>query len=174
MSVDKIYEMGDDALQNLFDISIDQLSYINDIGSTILRVQNLTIPGSGANTYEVHHKGSMITKPGGKVDAPKEFSFDFRVDRNWLVYKGLVLWKNAIANSITGIVSNDELGDNNRINLTAWAVQPDGDAIPNFGKWLFKGAWISNIGDVGFDYTTGDPIVVTATFNCLGIDDLDL
>jgi hypothetical protein len=174
MSVETLYQMGDDALANLFDISIDPIAYIDNVSSVLVRVQNLTIPASGANTYEVNYKTLTITKPGGKVDKPSEFSFDIRVDRNWAVYKGFVAWKNAIANSDTGNIGDDSPGNNNRINITAWAVQPNGDPIPNFGSWYFKGAWPSNIGDVGFDYASGDPLTVTITMNCLTVDDNNL
>jgi hypothetical protein len=171
MSIEKLYNMGDDALTNLFDISIDPISFIDDLASTLVRVQNLTIPATGANVYEVHYKTQMITKPGGKVDAPNEFTFDFRVDRNWLIYKGFVAWKNAVANSYTGAIGPDSVSDNYRVNLTAWAVAPDGSVIPNFERWRFVGCFCQNVGDIGFDYTTGDPLILTVTMGFLALDD---
>lgn len=169
--IDQIYAMGDDAFTNLFNISIAPIAFIDNLTATLLRVQNLTIPATGANTYEVHYKTQMITKPGGKVDSPNEFTFDFRVDRNWLVYKGLVAWKNAVANSFTGSIGNDNALDNVRIPITVWAVDANGDPIPSLGSWTFKGCFCQNIGDVGFDYTSGDPITVTATMGFLAMDD---
>ncbi len=169
--IDQIYNMGDDAFTNLFNISIAPIAFIDNLTSTILRVQNITIPATGANTYEVHYKTQMITKPSGKVDSPNEFTFDFRVDRNWAVYKGFVAWKNAVANTFTGSISSDSALDNVRIPITVWAVNANGDPIPTLGSWTFKGCFCQNVGDVGFDYTSGDPITVTVTMGFLAMDD---
>jgi len=169
--VEKIFAMGDDALANLFDISLAPIPFIDDLTSTIVRVQNFTIPATGAGTYEVHHKTQKITKPSGKIEAPNEFNFDIRVDRNWLVYKGLILWKNAVANSYTGVIGPDNLLSNNRVNITAWAVTPENLPIPSFGNWNFKGCFPMTVGDVGFDYSSGDPIIVNVTFGFLAMDD---
>lgn len=170
MAIDQIFELGDDALANLWDMSIGNISFIPNVTSTVLRVQNLTIPATGANTYEVHYKTQVFTKPSGKVDAPNEFSFDFRVDRNWLIYKGFVAWKNAVANSSSGVIGPDEL----RVPITVWAVSGDGAKPSGLGQWTFDKCFVSNIGDVGFDYTSGDPITVTVTMNFLKMNDTNL
>ena len=171
MSVEKIYNLGDDALANLFDISISPISYINDLGSTLLRVQNLTIPSVALETYEVPFKTQTIERISGKIPSVKEFSFDIRVDRYWTVYKGLIAWKNAIANPITGVLADDNVTSNLRVNITSWAVQPDGSPVPSFGRWRFVGSWCKQVGDVGFDFTSGDPIIISVTFGCLVMDD---
>jgi len=169
--VDKIYQMGDDALSNLFDVSIEPIAFIDDITSTLLRIQNFTVPATGTSTYEVHHKTQKITKPSGKIEAPNEFSFDLRVDRNWLVYKGLVAWKNKVANSYTGVIAPDNVLSNNRVNMTVWAVTPENIPIPGFGSWNFKGCFPMTVGDISFDYSSGDPIIVNVTFGFLALDD---
>jgi hypothetical protein len=174
MSVEKIYNMGDDALQNLFDLSISPISYINDLTSTLLRVQNFTIPSVAVNTYEVPYKTLTIDKPSGKVETVREFSFDIRVDRYWTVYKGLVLWKNAIQNQYTGTIGDDNINTNYRVGITVWAIQPDGTPVPSFGSWRFAGSYPKQIGDVSFDYTSGDPVIVPVTFGCLALDDTGL
>jgi len=171
MSVETIYNMGDDALQNLFDISIGTIPYINDLTSTLVRVQGFTIPASGNSPYTVHYKTQQITKPSGKIEAPNEFTFDFRVDRNWAIYKGFVAWKNAVANSYTGAIAPDNILSNNRVPIDVWAVDPAGSPIPSFGKWSFKSCYPSSVGDIGFDYGVGDPIIVTITMQFLGMDD---
>lgn len=171
--IDKIYNAGDDALANLFNMAIDPIPFI-DLEPTIVRVQNVTIPSTGATTYEVSYKGHTITKPGGKVEVPNEFTFDIRIDRNYYIYKGLVAWKNAVADSASGIIGPDGPANNNRVNITVWGVDPDDDPLPDFGEWKFKGCFVQNIGDVGLDYTSGDPIVVTVTMGFLTLDDSGL
>ena len=171
MSIEIIQNLGDDALQNLFEISITPISFLSDITSTLLRVQNFTIPSTGAETYEVHYKTQKMTKIGGKVDAPNEFSFDFRVDRNWLIYKGFVAWKNAVANSSSGVIMSDGATNPFRIPISAWATDGDGVKVGSMGQWDFKGCFVQNIGDVSFDYSSGDPIVTTVTMGYMKMDD---
>ncbi len=171
MSISNIYRAGDDALANLFDMSIGTIPFITSFADLTVRIQNFTIPTTGVSTYEVNYKTQKLTKPGGKIEAPNEFSFDIRVDRNWLVYKGLIAWKNAVANSYTGDIGPDNLLSNNRVPITVWAITPENLAIPSFGKWTFKGCFPVSIGDIGFDYSSGDPITVSVTMGFLALDD---
>lgn len=171
MSVNTIFQMGDDALQNLWEMNIGTIPYINDMASTILRVQSVTIPATGSTSYEVNYKTQKITKPSGKVDAPNEFEFEFRVDKNWAIYKGFVAWKNAVANSYTGVIAPDNISSNFRVPIDVWAVDSNDDPIPNFGKWSFKGCYVSNVGDIALSYDSGDPIICTVTMNFLGLED---
>lgn len=173
--IETIYAMGDDAFSNLFDVVISPISFLaSGLSSTVLRVQNFTIPGTGTETYEVHYKTQKITKPSGKINHPNEFTFDIRVDRNWTVYRGLVLWKNAVANNIAGTVGPDNIASNARVPISVQAVDASGLPIPGLGAWTFKGCFCQNVGDVGFDYTSGDPITITVTMGYLAMDDLTI
>ncbi len=171
MSIETIQNLGDDALSNLFEISISPIGFLSDITSTLLRVQNFNIPPTGANTYEVHYKTQMFTKVGGKVNAPNEFTFDFRVDRNWVVYKGFKVWKNAVANSATGVIASDGIGNAFRVPITVWATDGNGIKISGFGQWSFAGCFLQNLGEISLDYTSGDPIMLTVTIGYMLMDD---
>ena len=46
--------------------------------------------------------------------------------------------------------------------------------FPSFGQWRFVGCYCKQVGDVGFDYTSGDPIIVPITFGCLALDETGL
>lgn len=174
MSVEQIRQLGDDALSNLFDMEIGTIPFIPNLQSTVLRVQNFEIPATGANTYEVHYKTQMFTKPAGKVNAPNEFSFEFRVDRNWAIYKGFAAWKNAIANSYSGAIGPDGGETNFRVPISVWAVDGNGLSPGGLGVWRFEGCYITELGSVGFDYTSGDPITVSVTMNYLRLNDTQL
>ena len=172
MSIEQIQALGDDALANLFDIGfIAPTDAFTSVTNVLLRVQNFNIPATGANTYEVHHKTQMMTKVGGKVNAPNEFTFDFRVDRDWTLYRGFIAWKNLVANSSTGVMMSD--GDLNplRVGITVWPTDGDGEAIAGIKQWTFKGCFVQNVSDISFDYTSGDPIMVTITMGYLKMDD---
>lgn len=173
MAIETIYAMGDDAHQNLFQISFNNIApFFPQSPETILtRIQNFTIPGTGSDTYEVHYLTQVIEKPSTKINYTKEFSFDIRVDQNWLVYNGFKLWKNAVANSYTGIIGQDNIASNNRTDVTVWPLYPDGTSIPGFNHWAFKGAYVKTLGDVTFDMTVGEPIITNVTFGFLALDD---
>lgn len=173
MSIDLIANLGDDALTNLFDMGIPVVSGIPELDTNVrLRIQNFTVPATGANTYEVHYRTQMMTKVGGKVDAPNEFSFDFRVDRNYNVYRAFKTWKNLVANSSSGVIMNDDgLTNPYRVPISVWPVDSNGDGISGAGSWTFAGCFVQNVGEVSFDYTSGDPITVTVTMGYIRMDD---
>lgn len=174
MSIATIQNLGDDALTNLFDMEIGTVPFLPNLQSTVLRVQNISIPETGANTYEVHYKTQVFTKPAGKVNAPNEFSFEFRVDRNWLIYKGFVAWKNAVANTYSGEIGSDGPNSDIRVPISVWAVGGDGLRPSGVGVWRFEGCYPTSVGEVSFDYTSGDPITVSVTMNYLRLNDVSL
>lgn len=172
--IQQVANLGDDALSNLFDMEIGTVPFIPNAQSMLLRVQNISIPETGANTYEVHYKTQVFTKPAGKVNAPNEFSFEFRVDRNWAVYKAFVTWKNAIANTYSGEIGYDGANTPLRTPISVWAVSGDGLRPSGLGVWRFEGCFPTAVGEVGFDYTSGDPITVSVTMNYLRLNDVSL
>lgn len=173
--IETIYAMGDDAFSNLFAVNMGPISFLPSVTDAILRVQNFTIPSTGTETYEVHYKTQKITKPSGKINHPNEFSFDFRVDRYWAVYRGFVLWKNAIANNIAGTIGADNLVTNARIPISVQALDAStGLPIVGTGAWTFTGCFVQSVGDVGFDYTAGDPITVSVTMGYMALNDLTI
>lgn len=172
--IDRLYNLGDDALANLFEIVIGPTPFIDDTDSTVARIQNFDIPASGATKYENHYKNVSIEKVSGKPEITKEFSFTLRVDRDYTIYKGLVAWKNYVINTKTGISAPDTPGDNPRTTFDVWPITPDGDKIPNFGAWHFEGGMVTNVDSLSFDYTIGDPLTVSVTISFLTMDDTQL
>lgn len=176
MAILDVYSMGDDAFQNLFDLQFGSVAIpgLTDLNTLALRVQNLTIPSSSAGEYEVHYKTQRITKPNGKIESPQEFSFDIRVDRNFLVYKAFLIWKNRVANGYTGEIGEDNLLVNNRVDITVRPVSPNNNPLPGINQWTFVGCYVHTLGDIPFDYTAGEPLIVNVTMKCLGLDDNSL
>jgi len=160
--IERIAELGDDALGNLFTITFSGTPTGVDLEDLSFRIQAFTVPSTGGNTYEVHYKTQSMTKPGGKVDMPHEFSFDFRVDRNWNLYTALKTWRNLKIDPYVGNIGSDaDSGTNNRGSCIVSPIDGNGDEIDGAPIWTFNGIYPNNIGDVGFDYTQGDPIIVT-------------
>jgi len=170
-SIQRLYQLGDDALANLWEMSIGPNAFIDDVDATTARIQNFDIPSSGATKYEKHYKTVSIEKVSGKPEITKEFSFTLTVDRNYLVYKGLVAWKNYVINTNTGIAAPDTPQDNARAPFDVWPITPEGDKIPGFGAWHFEGGMITNVDTLGFDYSSGEPLTVSVTVSFLTMDD---
>lgn len=173
-TVEKLYSLGDDALANLFEISIGPNPFLDDVDATIARIQNFDTPSSGANKYENHYKSVSIEKVSGKPSITKEFSFTIRVDRNYTIYKGLVAWKNYIVNTKTGVAAPDTPQNNQRAPVDVWPLTPEGDKVSGVGKWHFEGAMVTSVDSLSFDYTSGDPLTVSVTFSFLNMDDTQL
>jgi len=171
--IETIYAMGDDAHQNLFQMSFANIApFFPQSPETLLfRIQNITIPGTGTEAYEVHYLTQVIDKPSTKINYTREFSFDFRVDQNWLLYSGFRLWKNAIGNSYTGTIGDDNILVNNRTDIIVWPIRPDGSPIPGLTGWRFAGAYCKTLGDASFDMTSGEPMVINITMGFLALDD---
>lgn len=186
MSIESTYRMGEDALQNLFEITFSlagiPIPTLSDAGvAWALRAQNFNIPTSGSQTYEVHYKTHVVERISGKGETPKEFSFDIRVDRYWAVYKVLALWKNAMFGTWDNEIGSDYLGatdtTNFRVPITVKPTGADGKILSTqqlgglATAWQFEGCFVKTLGEVPFDYTGGEPLTVNVTFGCLGMKD---
>jgi len=172
MSIEHVFNLGDDALQNLFDVIIPPFPGALDPVSVNFRVQNFTIPETGVETYEIHYKTQKATKPSGKIAMPNEFSFEFRADKYWLIYNGFKNWKNIIAHTKTGAMAEDvKMGQTSSIRRPVTVISTDANGIPTGGRWVFEGAFIQSLGEVGFDYTAGEPLTISVTMGFLVLDD---
>lgn len=170
--IDQIALLGDDALSNLFDLIIPPFPGAIDFTQTRFRVTNLTIPATGNSPYEVHFKTQMMTKPSGKVVMPNEFSFEFRVDRFWNIYAGFKNWKNIVLDTRTGFMTPDVgVGVSGTIRVPITVIATDPQGVPTGGRWIFEGCYVQEIGDIGFDYTSGDPINVSVTMAFMVMND---
>jgi hypothetical protein len=164
--IQKIYDLGDDAFQNLFKVTF---SVEDEIPELSLRIQDFPIPGSGSNTYEVNYMTQVMTKVGGKVDAPQSLSFNVRLDASWGVYNWLIEKKNLKANPATGKIGAQSDGIFNTV-----VVPVDSEGEPLTGDpqvWTFYNCWIQNLGDVSFDYASGEPITIPVTMFFLYMSD---
>lgn len=186
MSIQSTYRMGEDALQNLFEITFSLAGVpvpgLPDAGlAWALRAQNFNVPTSGVQTYEVHYKTHVVERISGKGETPKEFSFDIRIDRFWGVYKLLTLWKNAAFGTWDNEMGTDYLSasspESYRAPLTVKPVGADGKILSTqqlgglATAWQFEGCYVKTLGEIPFDYTAGEPLVINVTFGCLGMKD---
>lgn len=166
MSIDSLYQTGDDALANQFAIAIDNIPAIAGIEASPIqfRITNLSVPERSIETYSVPYRAQNFTKVGGKITTPNEFSFTFRSDKYWGFYGIIDNWMNYILNYETGNMREDLPGVF-RVPLAVYTI--DADGTPTSDGWKFTGAFPSNLAGVDFDHDSGAPITVAVTMQFL-------
>jgi len=172
MSIQTIVQLNDDALNNQFQIIIPPHEGQIDQTGENFRVLRVSIPERSVNMYTVHYKTQKFTKYTGKDATPNEFTFDFRVDKFWNVYKGLSDWHRLILDPVSGVQSPDyENGQSTiRVPITVNTIDAT-DTVTSTG-WVFDGCFPSNVPGVEFDMESGEPIVVTITMQFITMNPL--
>lgn len=171
-NIDTVFNLGEDAFANLFEISFTPPNgIVNQVGAgemQIARIKGFEIPDTGVETYEVNYKTQSFTRVTAKVDAPNEFTFDIRIDRNYLMYKTFVNWKNSVINTETGQMGEDTSLDSGlRTTVSVWPVQANNTGQKNSDamQWKFIGCICTNVSGISFDHDSGDPLEATITMN---------
>lgn len=126
LSLEGLHKIGEDSLNNLFDVNIGLPPLfalliptgltVKDLpldGGSILRVESVTMPEPSVNMYENHYKTLDIERVSGKMERPKEFTITFRNDRFYALYHFLTFWRNWPID-----VSNGAMGDDGKIKGT--------------------------------------------------------
>ena len=169
MSLNAITRLGDDALANQYELVFAGTipgSNLNIIDAA-LRVTSFSIPAQTVGTYEVHYKTQKITKPSGKIETPNEWTFNYRVDKNLLIYQGFKDWLQLVANHDTGIMSPDFTGPISSIRIPVQVLPVDSAGTITGEGWVFEGCWISEVGGLDYDVTSGDPLESSVTLQFL-------
>lgn len=164
MSIDTIASLGDDALQNLFEIVIPTFPGAIDVQSTMLRITKLSVPEYSINTYTIDYKTQKMTKPAAKISTPNSFTFSFRVDKYWDVYEGIETWINTIANHETGSMAADGLlGVASAIRVPIDIIPVDANGEITKTGWTFQGCFPSGLSGISFDQSSTEPFEAQVT-----------
>lgn len=120
LSLDGLHKVGEDSLNNLFDVNIGLPSFISLLipsgmsigdlpldGGSFLRVESVTMPEPSVNMYENHYKTLDIERVSGKMERPKEFTMTCRNDRFYVLYHFLTFWRNWPIDVSNGAMGND-------------------------------------------------------------------
>lgn len=166
--VEQIYQTGDDALDNEFDVVIAPISVFNLTDPFRFRTTSVTIPGRGVNTYAINYKTIKITKPSGSLKGENVFNIEVRIDKYWTLYQALLAWKNAIADEITGAMAEDVNTAGVSANRTDIIVMSiDANGVQTGPGWKFHKCFISDIPSVTFNQGDGGPMPISVEFNFL-------
>lgn len=164
--IESIYEIGDDALDNEFEIFIPSFPGVVDLDNTTLRITELNIPDIGINTYTVDYKTQQMTKPKGKIKTANSFDFTFRIDKYWKVYEGFEEWLASIIDPETGSMGLDGLpGVPSTIRVPIDVIPIMADGTETKKGWQFVGSYITDLQGVGFKQAGGDPLLAKVTID---------
>jgi hypothetical protein len=168
MSIDSAYATGDDALANMAEILIPDFSLFGPLKEQLkFRTTNIDVPGFTMGQYEVHWKAQKFEKPGGKDETEKTFTFTFRVDKYYAVYKALLAWWQYICNSDSGALAEDVgavTGTSNiRVDIIVKTIDTQG-VTTNEG-FKFERAWLKGLAGFSYDVSSGDPLSCQITMS---------
>lgn len=166
MSIDVIYRLGDDALDNQAIIVFQPLLFLTEMDPLQFRISSFSIPEFSIGTYPVSYKTQTFNKPNGRIETPTAFSFSFRADKYWAIYQLLLRWKNLIGDDVTGAMAEDvgALSGESSFRTDFSVMTLDSNGIITSQGWHFTKAWLQSLGSVSFDQTSdGQPINVDVT-----------
>jgi hypothetical protein len=168
VGIDSIYSQGDDAVGNVAEILISDFSLFGPLKDALkFRTTQINVPGFTMGAYMVPWKSQQFEKPSGKDETEKTFSFTFRVDKYYTVYKALLAWWQYICNSDSGALAEDVgavTGTSNiRTDIIVKTIDTQG-VTTNEG-FKFERAWLKSLGSISYDVTNGEPIMMECTMS---------
>lgn len=169
--ISTILGLGNDQLSTQYELAfpngIPGGATADEMRDIMLRTQgSFTIPNEGVGSYESFYKGLKVNRPNGLDESTKELTIDVRVDELWGVYDAFKNWKNQVFNPLGGTVGNvkSDYADANNIatllQVNALSTRTH-EVIKSF---YFHYTILRDIAISAFDYSSGEPVVLTLTF----------
>ncbi len=106
---------GADLLKQMYDVTIifpDQMTdTAQDSNSAFnypitVRCDGFTIPDVAVGTYDIKYHGISVKRPNGALEGERSFELTFREDAAFMLRQRFSLWLMAVADPVTGGVSN--------------------------------------------------------------------
>jgi hypothetical protein len=168
MSIDSVFSQGDDALGNIAEIFINEFSLFGPLKDALrFRTTAINVPGFTMGYYEVNWKSQKFEKPSGKDETEKTFSFTFRVDKYYTVYKALLAWWQYICNSDSGALAEDvgAVTGTSNIRTDIIVKTVDTQNVTTNEGFKFERAWLKSLAGFSYDVSSGDPLTVECTMS---------
>jgi hypothetical protein len=168
MGIDSVYIQGDDALANVAEILIPEFSLFGPLKENLrFRTKTINVPGFTMGSYEVNWKSQKFEKPSGKDETEKTFTFTFRVDKYYTVYKALLAWWQYICNSDNGALAEDvgAVSGTSNIRVDIIVKTIDTQGVTTNEGFKFERAWLKSLGSISYDVGNGEPIDMECTMS---------
>lgn len=168
MSINTIYDLGEDAFANLFLVQFDILpprlegSPDGDLLKKRLdRITKFNIPEKTIPTSKINFQGNSVDVILGREELIQETSFDLRIDENWAYYEALLSWFNGISQpDENGFI--DSIGDFRKGCVLS--IKTLNKSLAETGRsWKFYNTYPKKVPSIDLDYNNGDPIVISVT-----------
>lgn len=167
--IDEIFQTGDDALGDQFDIFFPNLEPVLSVISTLIdfdipesfniRTNSCNIPETTINTEDIKFDGYTIKKPNGSNSNPYTFSFDFRNDKYWNYYTFFKIWTSLVEKQkIPGVSTDGVAGSAISVLRNTITVKS------NNHIWNFLNAYPISVSGIAFNHTDTAPLVTTVNF----------
>jgi hypothetical protein len=168
MSIDSVYQQGDDALGNFAEIEMSPFPLFGPLKDALkYRTTQIDIPGFEKGSYVIDWKAQRFEKPNGKDETSKTFTSTFRVDKYYTVYKALQAWWQYICNSDSGALAEDvgAVTGTSNIRTDIMVKTIDTQGITTNEGFKFERAWLKSLGQLGYNVISGDPIECQITWS---------
>lgn len=125
--VSSLLNLGADAMNNMFDVTIEPPAGITSFGETsvdafefgsdqfkhdiTIRAAGFKPPEFNIKTYKVGYKTVEVDRPATKIEGDRQFEMTFRLDANYSAYRFLGAWRAMLMNASTGYATNALFGD---------------------------------------------------------------
>lgn len=106
---------GADLLKQMYDVTIIFPDQMNDTAQDsntafnypiTVRCDGFKIPDVAVGTYDIKYHGISVKRPNGALEGERSFDLTFREDAAFMLRQRFSLWLMAVADPVTGGVSN--------------------------------------------------------------------
>ncbi len=179
-SLVSLFEASDDAQSNLFELSFSGLLTSADesvLQRLTVRTDNFTAPETSQGTYKVNFANVSIDRPASKVEVNRQFSFDFRVDANYSLYRTLLYQQSLVFNAekSRSAYNLKAYADQDMLFTTKVTIFSDSTmstaADNTRDLFTFEKCWISEIAPLSFVRDSSEPHTVRVTVNFIDMKD---
>lgn len=121
-----LLNLGADAMDNMFDVTIEPPDGLTSFGETemdaftfgeprfkhdiTIRAEGFKPPEFNIKTYKVGYKTVEVDRPATKIEGERQFDMTFRLDANYMAYRFLGAWRAMLMNASTGYATNALFG----------------------------------------------------------------
>lgn len=153
MSIERIMNLNDDQMVNMYDVTFPNgIPGAEDSEQIALRCdQSVDVPEDAVSDYEIFYKGMKIPMPGKVDESAKEITLTVRLDQQWQVYDDLKNYKEMVYNSNTGTAMPIS------VVRTVIAIEANDGQHNVIRTILLRGSFLKSIKITAFEPNGTDP-----------------
>lgn len=185
-NVNTLIAAGHDAFVNLYDCTLTfpsklaeanlpelaGVDYADHSQKLLVRIGNFQPPESSLGEYPIYYQAANIIRQNAKILLNRVISLPFRVDADYLVYKGLKAWQRLYigpnqADYFLPQPSQDEYFGELKVEGFTSDTSPNNPVSGNLSiktTWLFQKVMCLDVSEPQFGRDASNPVEVTGTF----------